>query len=158
MSSGYRLYTSASSLLELSSYFAEVLDLGRVEPRALSPIDSDRWWCAITAHGASDNAAVSGRLGVERYSTVAFLPRKSLSWESETKDLAKIVEAVARLLSEDRNASGFLEFYDEIIVLEKRKGGPITVDPRLLDPDDLDDQRAFAPLLGGYAVRSIEQL
>lgn len=158
MAANYRFKTVSYSIEEISDLFCTVLDLDRLKPLSPTPIVSENWWAGVTSNSSEDFVEAGRRLGVSgSYTSIAFVPDKRLSWEDETRGLARIVKMVVDLLSRDRESSGFLEFYDEIIVLEKRKGQELVVDPRLLDPDDLDDHRVFTPILSAYPVKQIEQ-
>jgi hypothetical protein len=135
------------------------LDLDRLKPLSPTPIVGPEWWAGISENDPEEFGEVGRRLGARgKYTSIAFVPDKRLAWEEETRGLVRIITAVVDLLSRDPDSSGFLEFYDEVIVLEKRRNQDIVVDPRLLDPDDLDDQRAFAPVLKAFRVEPIEQL
>jgi hypothetical protein len=159
MATNYRFATASYSVEEVSDLFCTVLDLTRLKPLSPTPIVGPAWWAGISENDAEEFNEVGRRLeSVGRYTSIAFVPDKRLLWEDETRGLVRIITAVVDLLSRAPDSSGFLEFYDEVIVLEKRRNQEIVVDPRLLDPDDLDDQRAFAPILKMFPVEPIEQL
>lgn len=158
MATNYRFETTSYSVVEVSDLFCAVLELGRLRPSSATPIVSEAWWAGVTSDSSREFAASGRRLGASgSYTSIAFVPSKRMSWEDEVRGLVRIIKTVVDLLARDPDSSGFLEFYDEIVVLEKRKGQGIVVDPRLLDPDDLDDLQMFAPILSACTVGRIDQ-
>lgn len=157
MATNYRFKTASYSVEEISDLFCTALDLNRLKALSPTPIVGDAWWAAVTSNDAKEFGAAGQRLGESgSYTSIAFVPDKRLPWEDEVKGLAKILQTVVDLLAREPESSGFLEFYDEIIVLEKQKSGPIVVDPRLLDENDLGEE-LFSRILAGYRVAPIEQ-
>lgn len=156
MSVSYEFNTTAYSPARLSDYFASLLSLTKADPPADSPLTGAAWWVAVVPTHASDSPEVARRLGTSgTFTSVTFEPRKMLSWEEETAGLSRIIRAVVALLGQSPDVAGYLEFYDDIVVLEKRAGGPVVVSPRLIDPEDLDDLGAFGPLVRGMTVAPI---
>ncbi|THV40803.1 hypothetical protein [Glycomyces buryatensis] len=158
MSTNYEFNTASYSVEEISDFFCTVLDLDRVKLLAPSPITGEKWWAAATVMEVAEFTDEGRRLqATDTFTSISFEPRKSMNFEDENRGLARIIKSVLDLLSRDNSSSGFLEFYDEIIVIEKRKGQEIVVDPRLIDPNDLDAQNMFAPILKGYIIEPIDQ-
>lgn len=158
MATNYEFNTASYSVEDVSDRFCAALGLERAKPLAPSPISSASWWASVTRMNSNEFKDEGARLGAaEAYTSITFEPRKTLAWEQETVGLLRIIETAVDLLSASPDTSGFLEFYDEIIVLEKRKGSGIVVDPRLIDPDDLDDQQVFRSALHQFPVVPIEQ-
>ena len=158
MSISYEFNTASYSVEELSDVFGEVLDIGRVKPLAPSPLSGESWWAAAVTLDSGEFTDSGERLQAPgSYTSITFEPRKSLSWEEQTRGLARIVATVVDLLARKPDSSGFLMFNGDIVVLEKRRGRGIVADPRLVDPDDLDDQGAFVLILVGCAVEPIDQ-
>jgi hypothetical protein len=159
VSISFEFNTSSFTVDEVSDYFARLLGLERGHAGASSPLTSPEWWVPVAALDAQEFAAEGTRLETAgRYTSISFEPRKSIDWASQTRGLVKILQGVIDLLSRAPGNIGFVQFYDEVIVLEKRRGGPIVIDPRLVDPDDLDDLGAFASAFRGFTVAPISQL
>lgn len=158
MSTSYEFNTASYSVEELSDVFGEVLDLGRVKPLAPSPLSGESWWAAVVSLDSDEFADNGERLQAPNsYASITFEPGKSLDWEEQTRGLARIIATAVDLLARKPDSSGFLVFNGDIVVLEKRRGRGIVADPRLVDPDDLDDLGAFAPILANCAVEPIDQ-
>ncbi|GLZ82052.1 hypothetical protein Afil01_68590 [Actinorhabdospora filicis] len=156
MSTSYEFNTPSYSVARLSEYFGALLGLSKAEPPADSPLTGPAWWVALATTHASDAPTAAARMGTGgAFASVTFEPRKALSWEEETAGLSRIIRASVALLQQAPNVAGYLEFYDDIVVLEKRAGGPLVVSPRLIDRGDLDDLGVFAPLLRGLTVAPI---
>jgi hypothetical protein len=158
LSTSYEFNTASYAVEELSEVFCVALGLERVKPLAASPISGASWWASVASLKAAEFRDESARLQAsEAFTSITFEPRKSMSWKEETEGLVRIAATVVDLLSREPDTTGFLEFYDEIIVLEKRRGSRIVVDPRLVDPDDLDDLHAFSRTLSALPFEPIEQ-
>ncbi|MFG3339723.1 hypothetical protein [Glycomyces sp. NPDC048151] len=159
MSTNFEFNTSSFTIQEVSDYFAGLLGLERASANAPSPLNGPQWWAPIVSLDAQEFPDEGARLGTtDMYTSISFEPRKSVSWAEQTNGLVKILQGAINLLARNKDNAGYVMFYDEIIVLEKRRGGPIVLDARLVDPDDLDDLGAFASEFHGFPVVSIEQL
>ncbi|MFD7846349.1 hypothetical protein ACFV4K_25825 [Nocardia sp. NPDC059764] len=101
--------------------------------------------------------SINERLQADAYTTLVFEPKPGIGWENEVAGVAKILQGVIALLQGDMESSGLFDFYYSVIVLEKKRNLPLVVDPRLLDPEDLNNLGLFFDVLQGISVESLDQ-
>lgn len=158
MSTNFEFHTASYSSAELKSYFSDALGLAPVGQGPDSPAANETWWAGSADLGVDEFEDEGSRLeATGTFASISFEPRKDASWEATTEGLAAILGLVLDLLRRRSDSSGLFVFYEENIVLEKRRTGQIVIDRRLVDRNDFDDLGVFAKLFEGYPVISIPQ-
>jgi hypothetical protein len=159
MLSDYTYYRPAVPEGDLSTYFAERLELTRVEGDSPFPLKSDRWWVR-TYDPDEDWESEAARIGVDVNDMVMviFEPSKGLSAEEENRADHDLFSAIVEQLNETADLAGLLVFGEAEVLIERAPGGRTQLSPTLADPSEYNRDNHLAAVLAQGEIADLADL